>query len=126
MTSFVWSSISITNITTDAGNGGPWEWRPLGMAAPGNGGLIPEVHSHWGKVCYMDSLPLPYFTQTAYPDNRHSPDCMLYCVGRFAIVTPNSLRYDCVFAHAQVCRSYFNLECPKHWNIRGVLSLLSE
>jgi len=21
------------NITTDAANGGPWEWRPLGMAA---------------------------------------------------------------------------------------------
>ena len=20
-------------------NGSPWEWRPLGMAAPGNGGL---------------------------------------------------------------------------------------
>src|SRR6218665_135551 len=40
--SFVWSSISIMNITTDSGNGGPWEWRPLGMAAPGNGGLIPS------------------------------------------------------------------------------------
>src|SRR6218665_1694664 len=38
------------------------------------------------KVCYEDSLPLPYFTQTAYPDNRHSPDCVLYCVGRLAIV----------------------------------------
>src|SRR6218665_1316420 len=24
----------------------------------------------------MDSLPLPYITQTAYPANRHSPDCM--------------------------------------------------
>jgi len=44
----------------------------------------------------MDSLPLPYFTQTAYPDNRHSSDCMLYCVGRLAIVPPNSLRCDCV------------------------------
>src|SRR6218665_3014225 len=24
----------------------------------------------------MDSLPLPYITQTVYPANRHSPDCM--------------------------------------------------
>jgi len=71
----------------------------------------------------MDSLPLPYFTQTAYLDNRHSPDCMLYCVGRLTIVPPNSLRCDCVFAHAHLCHSYFILECPKHWNIRGVLSL---
>ena len=62
--------------------------------------------------CYKDSLPLPYFTQTAYPDNRHSPDCMLYCVGRLAIVPPNSLRCDCVFAHAHLCHSYFMLECP--------------
>src|SRR6218665_2272040 len=73
--------------------------------------------------CYMDSLPLPYFKQTAYPDNRNSPDCMLYCVGRLVIVPPNSLRCDCVFAHAHLCHSYFILECPKHWNIRGVLSL---
>src|SRR6218665_3808253 len=44
-------------------------------------------------------------------------DCMLYCVGRLAIVPPNSLRCDCVFAHAHLCHSYFILECPKHWNI---------
>src|SRR6218665_232067 len=83
----------------------------------------------WGKRnthCYMDSLHLPYFTQTAYPDNRHSPDCVLYCVGRLAIVPRNSFRCDWSFAQAHVCHSYFVLECPKHWNTRGVLILLSD
>src|SRR6218665_2744318 len=77
-------------------------------------------------ILYTDSLPLPYFTQTAYPDNRHSPDCVLHCVGRLAIVSRNSLRCDWCFARAHVCHSYFVLECPKHWNTRGVLTLLSE
>ena len=66
----------------------------------------------------MDSLPLPYFTQTAYPDNRHIAQtaCMLYsvyCVRRLAVVAPNSLRCDCVFAHAHLCHSYFYSRVPK-------------
>src|SRR6218665_2427014 len=63
--------------------------------------------------CYMDSLPLPYFTQTAYPDNRHSRDCMLYCVGRLTFVPPNSLRCDCVIHPCARVSLLFYSRVPK-------------
>src|SRR6218665_2539229 len=61
----------------------------------------------------MDSLPLPYFTQTAYPDNRHRPDGMLYCVGRLAIVAPNSLRCDYVIRPCAPVSLLFYSRVPK-------------
>jgi hypothetical protein len=36
--------ISLHSIANpNSGNGGPWEWRTLGMAGPGNGGFPPCV-----------------------------------------------------------------------------------
>ena len=31
----------MVSAVVDRGNGGPWEWRTLGMADPGNGGPEP-------------------------------------------------------------------------------------
>ena len=56
---------------------------------------------------------LPYFTQTAYPDNRHIPDCMLYCVGRLAVATPNSLRCGRVIRPCARVSLLFNSRVPK-------------
>jgi len=32
----------MVSAVVDPGNGGPWEWRTLGMADPGNGGPEPS------------------------------------------------------------------------------------
>src|SRR6218665_2269821 len=58
----------------------------------------------------------PYHTlhrQPTYPDNRHRPNCMLYCVGRLAVVSPNNLRCYCVIRPCARVSLLFYSRVPK-------------